>query len=139
MLQLPIVWGLAEPHVALRPWETGAHRPQSEGLFDLGHTAQRLLDLLLCTVGGILIAPILAVVELLIYAQDRGPIALYNPAPVRAGGPFPTTLLWWWTQRPGAACKAQTRVTVPFQTENDPRITAGSRLRKTSIDGCRRI
>lgn len=140
VLQLPIVWGLAEPHVTLRPLGNLALIDLSPRDYStLDTQLKRLLDVLLCMVGGILIAPILIVVALLIYAQDRGPIVFVQPRTGKGGRSFPfykfrTMVVDAEAQR--AALQAQNESDGPlFKLENDPRITPlGAWLRKSSID-----
>lgn len=140
VLQLPIVWGLAEPHVTLRPLGKLALIDLSPRDYSSIDTQlKRTLDLLLCLLGGLLIAPVLAVVSLSVYAQDRGPIFFVQPRTGKGGRAFPfykfrTMVVNAEAQR--AALQAHNESDGPlFKLEQDPRVTPfGAWLRKTSID-----
>ena len=140
VLQLPIVWGLAEPHVTLRPLGKLALIDLSpKDYSSLDTQLKRTLDLFICLVGGLVISPLLVLVGILIYIQDRGPIFFVQPRTGKGGRSFPffkfrTMVVDAENKRAGLLPQNESDGPL-FKLKEDPRITQiGLWLRKSSID-----
>lgn len=100
---------------------------------------KRAMDIVLTSVGLLMITPLLAVISLLIKLDDRGPVVFRQTRIGIDGKPF--TMLKFRSmctdaEQKLAALKAQNEGAGPlFKIENDPRITRiGRILRKYSLD-----
>lgn len=140
VLQVPLVWGFAEPHISL-------HKLGRVALIDLNtqdypnRTTQikRAIDLILCFTGGVLLFPFLFFIAMAIKLHDHGPIIFVQSRTGKGGREFPfykfrTMVVDAETQREGL--QDANEVDGPlFKMKSDPRITRlGSILRKSSLD-----
>jgi exopolysaccharide biosynthesis polyprenyl glycosylphosphotransferase len=107
---------------------------------DLGLAAKRLVDVAGATVGLILLAPLFAVVAILIRRSDGGSVLFRQPRAGLNGRPFEIVKFRTMTMDADAQ-RAELRAfneiegNASFKMTNDPRITKlGRFLRKTSID-----
>lgn len=140
VLQVPLTWGVASPRVELT-------RLGGLQLIDLTTLAyptlatqlKRTLDLVLVTLGGLVILPLLLPVMAAIKLQDGGPIFYIQPRAGKGGRVFPfyklRSMVVDAEARRAELDALNEADGVLFKMENDPRITPlGRTLRKYSID-----
>ena len=138
VLQAPYSWGVVSPRL-------GFARIGGLDLIDLvgiqyptlGEQVKRAFDLATVLTGGLLLAPILLVVALLVKLQDGGPVFYVSPRLGRGGRKFDFLKFRSMVpnadrMRPDELNESDGRL---FKVRRDPRITPlGARLRRWSID-----
>lgn len=140
MLQVPFTWGVASPRIDL--YDLGGLQ-----LIDLttlayptlGEQLKRALDLVLVSIGGLLLLPLLVAVAIAIKLQDGGPVLFVQPRAGRGGRVFPfykfrSMVVDAEARRRELEARNEADGAL-FKITDDPRITPlGRFIRKYSID-----
>jgi exopolysaccharide biosynthesis polyprenyl glycosylphosphotransferase len=138
--QVPFTWGVASPRVDLaRVGNLQLIDLTALGYPTLGEQIKRAVDLVLIGLAVPLLAPVVAVVALLVRLQDGGPAFFSQPRAGRGGRQFPffkfRSMVVDAEARRAALQAHNEAGGVLFKMSDDPRITPlGRFLRKYSID-----
>ena len=140
VLQVPFIWGIANPRVDLtRLGDLYLVDLTTLAYPTLAEQIKRALDLLLTTLGGLVILPPLLLVAAVIKLQDGGPVLFVQDRCGRGGRKFPffkfrSMVVDAEARR--AELQARNEADgVLFKLKDDPRITPfGHFIRKYSID-----
>lgn len=140
VFQVPFTWGAVSPRVDLA-------RVGDLQLIDLtvlsypswAEFMKRIMDLLLVAVGGLLLAPLLALVALVVKLQDGGPVLFVQPRAGRGGRQFPffkfRSMVVDAEERRAGLQEQNETDGVLFKIADDPRVTPlGRFIRRWSID-----